>query len=173
MSKIAAPDYPLGPELDFLRRIWQLNHALERLSSRMDQRLGVTAQQRLLIRCVGKYPGVTAGHLAKLLHVDPGTTSAALHRLEEKGLLERQRDPRDKRRVVLLLTGKGCALDQPSEGTVEDAVEQLLGEVGEADARTTAQVLERLASLLEQRIPRERDHADAAPPPRPRRAKRS
>jgi MarR family transcriptional regulator, organic hydroperoxide resistance regulator len=75
------PEYPLGPALDFLQRLWRLNHALERLSSRMERQLGITAQQRLIIRCIGKYPGVGAGQLAALLHVDPGTVSAALNRL--------------------------------------------------------------------------------------------
>ena len=71
-------DYPLGPELDFLRRLWRLSHALERVSSRMKRRLGVTAQQRMILRCVGKYPGLPAGQLAELLHLDPGTISASL-----------------------------------------------------------------------------------------------
>lgn len=69
---------------------------------------------------------MTAGQLASLLHVDPGTVSASLGRLEGKGLLERRRDPRDKRRTSLGLTAKGRALDHPAAGTVEDAVERPL-----------------------------------------------
>jgi len=65
----------------------------------MEQRLGITAQQRLIVRCVGQFPGMTAGQLAGLLHVDPGTISAALRRLEAKDLVARRKDPRDSRRV--------------------------------------------------------------------------
>jgi DNA-binding MarR family transcriptional regulator len=115
----------------------------------MDQRLGITAQQRLVIRCVGKYPGMTAGRLAQLLHIDPGTASATLKRLDEKGILTRRRDPRDRRRTALGLTAKGRQLDRPLQGSVEDAAQRLLSEVRPADTRRAVSLLERLAKLLE------------------------
>lgn len=148
--------YPLGPALDFLQRLWQLNHALEKVSSRMEKRLGVTAQQRLILRCVGKYPGLTAGQLASLLHVDPGTVSAALNRVERKGLLARGRDPRDKRRASLGLTAKGRALDQPTDGTVERAVERLLAGTPDAEVAVTVRVVDRLTALLNEQAQPER-----------------
>jgi DNA-binding MarR family transcriptional regulator len=140
--------YPLGPALDFLQRLWQLNHALEKVSSSMEKRLGVTAQQRLILRCVGKYPGMTAGHLASLLHVDPGTVSASLSRLEIKGLLERRRDPRDKRRASLGLTAKGRALDRPAAGTVEGAVERLLEGARADQLAAMVKFVDQLTGLL-------------------------
>lgn len=141
-------DYPLGPALDFLQRLWQFNHALEKLSSRMERRLGVTAQQRLVIRCIGKYPGVTAGRLASLLHLDPGTVSATLNRLESKGLLVRRRDPRDKRRACLGLTAKGRALDRPAPATVEHAVERLLGTLSAEEIASAIKVVDQFTALL-------------------------
>lgn len=141
--------YPLGPALDFLRHVSALNHAMERLSSRMERELGVTAQQRLIIRCAGKYPGITAGQLAVLLHLDPGTVSASLRRLEERSLLERRRDPRDKRRVALGLTPAGRELDRPAEGTAEHAVERLLSMSRDAEVATAKAILAKLSSLLE------------------------
>lgn len=147
--------YPLGAALDFLQRLWQLNHALEKVSSTMEKRLGVTAQQRLILRCVGKYPGITAGRLATLLHVDPGTVSASLSRLESRGLLERGRDPRDKRRASLGLTARGRALDGPAGGTVENAVERLLSSAPADQLRTTVDVVDQLTRLLGEELVRD------------------
>lgn len=141
-------EYPLGPALDFLRRLWELNHALERLSGSMERRLGITAQQRLALRCVGKYPGISPGTLAGVLSVDPGTVSATLRRLERKGLLERRRDPRDARRVSLGLTEAGRGLDRPMPNTVEGAVERLLELTEPADLKVMADVVMRLTMLL-------------------------
>jgi len=140
--------YPLGPPLDFLQRLWQLNRALEKASSHMERTLGVTAQQRLALRCVGKYPGMTAGHLAALLHVDPGTVSASLARLESKGLLERRRNPQDRRRASLGLTAKGRALDRSAEGTVEHVVARLIEVVPAADIASMVRVIQELTDLL-------------------------
>jgi MarR family transcriptional regulator, organic hydroperoxide resistance regulator len=140
--------YPLTPALELLTHVWMLNHALERVSSRMDRDLGVTAQQRLVLRCVGKFPGITAGQLATVLHLDPGTISAALRRLEAKGLLDRRRDLRDRRRVNLGLTAQGRALDRPTDHTVEHGVDRLLDTARQADLTTAKRVLRRLTELL-------------------------
>jgi len=140
--------FPLGPALDFLQHLWELNHAMERVSLHMDRTLGVTAQQRLFIRCLGKYPGMTAGQLATVLHLDPGTVSAALRRLEQKGLVSKRRDPRDHRRVALGLTPKGRALDHPAPATVEYAVERLLAQLGRAQVDSVKGVLRQLSADL-------------------------
>jgi len=140
---------PMGPALDFLARLWRLEHAREQLSGRMERRWGVTAQQRMVIRCIGTYPGITAGQLAATLHVDAGTVSATLRRLEERQLVQRRRDPNDSRRVTLGLTPAGRRLDAPAEGTVEAAVTELLRDVDPAQLAATVAVLERLRSLLD------------------------
>lgn len=145
---------PLGPALDFLRELWRLNHAIEGLSSRMRTALGVTAQQRLIIRCMGQYPGITAGRLAALLHVDRGTLSAAVRRLEARRLVRRRRDPADGRWVLLDLTPAGRALDLPTPGTLEECVAALLDDLSARDATTAAAVIARLTLLIEDADPR-------------------
>lgn len=141
-------ELPLDPALGFLQSLWELNHSLQRLSRRMERRLGISAPQRLIVRCVGKYPGMSAGQLAAMLHLDPGTVSAALRRLERQNLLRRRRDARDRRRVVLGLTPEGRALDILQVGTVESAVVQLLDTSAKSEIATTRSVLRRLSAAL-------------------------
>ncbi len=148
------PDFPLGHELDFLQCLWQLNHALERCSRRMERSLGVTAQQRFVLRCLGRYPGITAGQLARLLHVDPSTLSASLRRLQRRGLLERRKDPLDSRRASLGLTAKGRAADVPSPATVESAAAALLAQLPRGEVARVEKVLERFCALLGDGWPR-------------------
>lgn len=138
----------LSPALEFMEGVWRFNHALERASLRMEATLGVTAQQRLIIRCVGKYPGMTSGQLATLLHLDPGTISTSLGRLERKGLLQRRQDHRDKRRVILGLTAAGRALDIPMPGTVEHVVERWLASASAEETAAARRMLDKLAELL-------------------------
>lgn len=141
-------ELPLNPALSFLQGIWELDHALERLSGQMERNLGITAPQRFIVRCVGKYPGMTAGQLATMLHLDRGSVSAALRRLERQGLLKRRRDPRDGRRVTLGLTAKGRALDVSRSGTVESAVVHLLESSSKAEIEAARSVLRRLSAAL-------------------------
>jgi DNA-binding MarR family transcriptional regulator len=139
----------LPPTLEFLRRLWRLNHALERRSSRMHTEIGITAQQRMVLRCLGCLGEVHAGELADVLHLDPGTLSATLRRLEERKLVRRARDDADSRRVRIALTADGRRLDVPTPGTVEAAVAQLLADTEPDDLARTARVLERFAAALE------------------------
>ena len=95
-----------------------------------------------------EFPGMTAGQLARALHVDPGTLSASVRRLEARGLVERRRDPVDTRRVTLGLTRQGRALDVPAGGTVEAAADELLATASPKDVAATVRVLERFADIL-------------------------
>ncbi len=144
----AEPRYALGPALEFLVDLSMLNHAIEIASSRMEQTLGVSSQQRLLLRFIGKFSGITAGDLARLLHLDPGTISAGLRRLAERGLVRRRVDPHDRRRAPLALTAAGRSLERPTALTVERAVERLLEGAPLAESRTARKVFRTLAALL-------------------------
>jgi MarR family transcriptional regulator, organic hydroperoxide resistance regulator len=141
----------LGPNLDFMRSLWRLNHAFERLSKRMVATFGITAQQRMIIRCVGKYPGMTATQLARHFHLDAGTVSTALARLERKGLLERRRAARDRRRLTLGLTPEGRSVDGEA-GTAERAFERLLEAVSEDDLARSRRVLAAFSELLDREL---------------------
>jgi DNA-binding MarR family transcriptional regulator len=147
---IGAPEPEAGrdPALELLQHLWQLNHSIERVSLQMEKTLGVTAQQRLVIRFLGRYPGITPSRLAALLCVDRSTVSTTLSRLDKKGLVSVRRDERDRRRVSLGLTAAGRALDGPTPHTVEAAVNEVLAECGSDEIAATQRVLLRLAQRL-------------------------
>ncbi|MEJ7596614.1 MAG: MarR family transcriptional regulator [Kofleriaceae bacterium] len=149
MKRDVHPRYPLGPALDFLERTWRVNHAMQRMSNRMARDLGLTGPQRLVVRCIGKYPGLPASQLATILHLDRGTISAAVNRLEHRGLIERRADPSDGRRVTLGLTAEGRAKDRPTASTIESTVEHLLRNTPASDLEATSRVLGALAEALE------------------------
>jgi DNA-binding MarR family transcriptional regulator len=151
---------PLGEALELMRRLWALNHELERMSGRMSRVLGITAQQRMVLRIVGRFPGIMSGRLSELLCVDAATVSTTMARLEKRGLLRRQRDPRDGRRVSVALTAAGRALDVPTTGTIEAAVETALAESSAADLRGATRLLEALTRALgSQEMPRAKSPA--------------
>jgi DNA-binding MarR family transcriptional regulator len=140
---------PLGAVLEFLSELWAFEHAVQRTSKRMHSRLGITAEQRMVIRIIGRYPRILAGRLAEMLHLDAGTVSAALRRMEARRLLVRRKDPDDARRVVLELTARGRKLDVSTEGTIESAVAAALGSCRPAEIRSARAVLAKLIAALD------------------------
>jgi DNA-binding MarR family transcriptional regulator len=139
---------PLGEVLDFMRLIWAIDQALQRTSKRMERTLGVTGPQRLVLRIVGRFPGVSAGDLARLLHVHPSTLTGVLARLERSGLLARRTDRRDARRSLLRLTNKGRRFDVATEGTVEDAVARALAHLTRPQLEAAGVVLQAVTESL-------------------------
>jgi MarR family transcriptional regulator, organic hydroperoxide resistance regulator len=156
-------DFTLGSSTEVLRRLWELNHQLERASRLTEALFGVTGQQRLMIRCVGKYPGLSLGQLAAHFHLDPGTVSTAIDRLEEKGLLERRRSPQDRRRVSVGLTALGRKIDGEVIGVTEAAVRELLSSTSAPDMECTGRVLSTLTQLLEVEVERGRKRLEEDP----------
>ena len=93
-SEDATPDLP--DVLQFMQLLWAVVHGLETTSKRMAGDLGVTGPQRLALRVVGLFPGVSAGDLAAILHVHPSTLTGVLQRLVAQRWLLRVDDPRDR-----------------------------------------------------------------------------
>lgn len=139
----------LGEVLDFMRRIWAVDHALQKRSKKMGSTLGITGPQRLVLRIVGRYPGIRAGKLAEILHLHPSTLTGILQRLERQKLLKRQSDAGDARRALFTLTKQGAAYDRVEVGTVEGAVEKVLQTVTPLQRAATAKLLSLLARELE------------------------
>jgi DNA-binding MarR family transcriptional regulator len=146
---IAPPEPHLGDVLEFMRLLWRVDHALQRRSKRMEQLLGVTAPQRLVLLIVGRFPGIPAGHLASLLHLHPSTLTGVVRRLERQRLLRRRIDPKDARRALLTLTGEGRRINSASEGTVESAVHHALSRTSARDLEAARVVLTALAASLD------------------------
>jgi DNA-binding MarR family transcriptional regulator len=139
----------LEPALSFLRELWALDHALGSTSKKMHDRMGITAQQRMVLRFIGKYPGLTAAELSEMLHLEPSTLSLALRRMEARGLLQRTADREDGRKTILSLTKRGRRFDRPTVGTVERAVQQTLDATTARDVAIVRRFLQRLVRSLE------------------------
>ncbi|MCC6994791.1 MAG: MarR family transcriptional regulator [Deltaproteobacteria bacterium] len=124
-----------------MRVLWAVDHGLQSVSKRMEDRLGVTGPQRLVLRMIGRFPKIAAGELAELLHVHPSTLTGVLKRLEMRDMLVRKPDPGDARRALFVLTARGRAADQTRSGTVEAAVRRGLGLVSDSERATALKVL--------------------------------
>lgn len=134
--------------LQFMQLLWAVVHGLDSTSKRMAGSIGVTGPQRLVLRVVGLFPGLSAGDLAAVLHVHPSTLTGVLQRLTAQGLVTRQPAPSDRRRAVLHLTTRGAKANAVERGTVEAAVADALRGVTSRDRAATRRVLERLARHL-------------------------
>lgn len=68
------------------------------------RRIGVTRAQWRTLKILARRPGCNQGMLAEIMEVEPITVARMIDRLEEAGLVERRRDPADRRAWRIYLT---------------------------------------------------------------------
>ena len=84
-----------------------LNDVARLYRRRFDERtrsFGITGPQIRALVKIRRFPGINQGALAEQLDVEPITTCRMVDRLEQGGLVERRRDPQDRRAWQLFLT---------------------------------------------------------------------
>lgn len=72
--------------------------------------MGLTHPQYLVMLALWEFAPMSARELSDQLHLDPGTLSPLLKRLETAGLIVRTRNPQDERAIVITTTEQGAAL---------------------------------------------------------------
>lgn len=90
-----------------LRRIFKV---VESYSRSAEQDLGITGPQLWTIWELGRRPGSGLKDLAVAMHLSPSTMVGMVDRLLAKGLVRRETDPADRRRIRLDLTAEGESL---------------------------------------------------------------
>ncbi|HEY7446160.1 MAG TPA: MarR family transcriptional regulator [Vicinamibacterales bacterium] len=139
----------LEPALEFMRLLWNIEHALQSASKHMETALGITGPQRLVLKIVTAFPGISAQEVARIIHLHPSTITGILQRLVRKGLLVRARDRRDGRRVRLHARPQAKAFTRLSTGTIEAAVRRALARVPPRKIRETREMLAAIVTALE------------------------
>ena len=73
-------------------------------------RYGITYTQYIALLALWEYGPMHLEDLGEKLMLDSGTLTPLLKKLEEKGYLLREKDPEDKRNLILSVSEKGFAL---------------------------------------------------------------
>ena len=127
--------------------LWEIGEtatALRRAFDRRASSLGVTrAQWRVLAR-LNRMPGLRQIELADQLDMEPITLCRIVDRLEEARLVERTRDPADRRAWRLHVTVEAQPLIEKLRAIGAELVDCAFADIDSADIETTRRVLERV-----------------------------
>jgi DNA-binding MarR family transcriptional regulator/N-acetylglutamate synthase-like GNAT family acetyltransferase len=93
--------------------------------------------------------------LRRLLDIDAGYLTRILTRFEADGLVAKERSPRDRRRQVIRLTGKGRAAFRTLDRRSAKAVRELLSGLGAGEQRRLLGAMGAIQGILEDSQPGE------------------
>lgn len=109
------------------------------------EKLDMTYPQYLVMLVLWKEKSITVKELGNRLYLDSGTLTPLLKRLEQKGLLGRQRDAADERSVIISVTAEGKEMLQKAK-----KIPETLGKCMSIAEKDLVKFHEQLDLLLEQ-----------------------
>ena len=115
------------------------------------RQVGVTGPQARLLLTLEKFPGENQGFHADRLEVEPITLCRMVDRLQDSGLVERRRDPADRRAWLLFLTARSYAIASELRACVDGMVEEMVAGLSSREQAEFTRILRHIGANLGQR----------------------
>jgi MarR family transcriptional regulator, organic hydroperoxide resistance regulator len=130
----------------------QFAAAIRRARSRAEDQPGrklTPAQYRLLL-ALEDAPSLSVGELAEHAGVSSPTATRMLDGLEQDGIVKRERDAGDRRRIAVRPTAKGRRAIAETKERVDAARERIYAQLPADEREQAERLLVRLAEAIEQ-----------------------
>jgi DNA-binding MarR family transcriptional regulator len=111
--------------------------------------LNMGAQQFIVLKQLQVFGSCSQGELADALGIDYSNLAGVTQQLYERGLIERHRDPADRRRYVVQLTADGRRLLADADNAILAGEEGMLSSLEDGERDQLWELLRRMADALE------------------------
>jgi DNA-binding MarR family transcriptional regulator len=139
----------LVKELIHVNRAYQV--AVEKLDEAFCRLIGVNRTDGRCLDVIDQHPGLTAGDLASAVGLSPGAVTTALDRLEQRGLVRRTRDSRDRRRVTVEMTDEAKRKAWEAYGPLGEMGAPIIDGMSDTDLETLIRFLRGGTDINERR----------------------
>ncbi|MGP2446850.1 MarR family winged helix-turn-helix transcriptional regulator [Pantoea ananatis] len=117
-KKVKAAPLLLDQQLCFA--LYSANLAMHKVYRKLLTQMDITYPQYLVMLVLWQQDSLTVSEIGERLLLDSATLTPLLKRLENAGLLNRQRSRQDERQVVVSLTDAGRSLRQQAESIPDE-----------------------------------------------------
>ena len=129
-----------------LRRIIR---AIDLQSRRLVEEFGLTGPQLVTLQTAAELGPLSAGALAKTVHLSRPTLTGILDRLERQGLISRLRDERDRRSWSVTVTPAGKTILDATPSLLQDRFRSELAKIEEWERTLMLATLQRIGWMME------------------------
>ena len=132
--------------IDFaIRQLW---HKISRMYNQKANTYGYTMSIGFILLNIDK-EGTPSTQLGPKMGMEPTSLSRTLKTMEDNGLIRRESDDVDKRKVLIFLTQDGIDKRRIAKQVVLDVNERLLASIPKGKLKTFYQVAEKLDATLD------------------------
>ncbi len=128
-----------------LRRITQ---AIDLHSRQLVRQHGITTPQLIILKQIEGKDAHTVSQIAKLVSLKQATVTDILNRLERKGLVQRQKDLGDRRRVLITETDAGKKLLDAAPSPLQETFLEKFENIDDWQQNMILSSLQLLGSLM-------------------------
>lgn len=139
---------PLALQDRIIVAIRRISQAVESYSHYLMHEYDLTAPQLGTLRELEHKKQATPSQLAEALQISPQTTAGILNRLEQRKLIARAPDTKDRRRVVVRLTSAGKKLSSKAPSLLRDKFTQQLAQLEPWEQTQILSTLQRVAAMM-------------------------
>jgi len=118
------PSAPLPLDSQLCFSLYGATIAINRAYKPMLDALGITYPQYLVLSALWEQGSLTISAIADRLALESSTITPLVKRLEQAGLVTRQRNPQDERQVFVSATEQGSALQERTACLTETLLEK-------------------------------------------------
>ncbi len=145
----------VNDSIRILQSVRRIAQCVEHHSKRLAVTHNITSPQLVALLAIAELGPSTLRSIGRAIQLSPSTVVGIVDRLEEKGLVLRERDTRDRRNVFVAVTEAGQLVLANAPSALPNGFDSLLGSLPETDRQALIVTLEQFASLLEAKIPAE------------------
>ncbi len=126
----------------------QIIRAIDLHSKRLERESGLTGPQLLVMQQVANHGRPTAGVIAGEISLSQPTVTSIIDRLERKGLLKRERNQQDKRKVMLSLTDAGEATLENAPALMQESFIRSFNQLEDWEQTLILSSLQRVSDMM-------------------------
>ena len=142
-------------ESDFLLALRRAGSIMQLLGQVSADRIGINATDLNCLNIVALTGPMTAGELARQTGLTTASITGVLDRLEEDGFVRRERDPHDRRRVIINLGGgPGLAEIGPTFGPLVKAWRATAAGYSDDELRLLLEFQQRVEGIMRDQLAR-------------------
>jgi DNA-binding MarR family transcriptional regulator len=138
----------MSHEDEIIAALRQIAQAIDTYSRQLLTECGLSAPQIGTMRALARRQSSTPSELAEALHLSPQTMAGILQRLEQRGLVQRERDQSDKRSFVVRLTDDGRQAEAKAPSLLRDEFTAQLMKLPAWEQSQMLATLQRIAHMM-------------------------
>lgn len=109
----------------------------------------LTVQQELMMGCIIRHEPMTAVEIASMFHISKSAVSQVLAKLENKDLIERRKNPCDRRQELIQLSEQGKQYAAMTQAVIRTLVEKYYSQISLEDLAHMLRTLRQLNTVIQ------------------------